>query len=117
MKETATSILLSAFAMAGYLLFSNKFFLLAAIFFILLAISSGRLTGQTGNLLHRLTRTANRIFTGTMLAIIYLLVLTPVAGLQRFFFQNPISLKPGESESTFSSRNHIYTSKDFENPW
>ena len=117
MRGTGAYIALSAIAMAGYFLLSYKMFLMAAIVFILLAIGHGKLQGQSGNPLNRLATTANRVLTGTLLALIYLLVLTPVAGLQRFFFQNPITLKPGDLESSFATRNHIYTSKDFENPW
>jgi hypothetical protein len=103
--------------MTGYLVFSHKLMLFAAIIFVLIALSSGKIRKWTSTLIYKLARVINHFFVVTLLTMVYLFILTPVAGLQRFFFQNPILVKKGESESYFFRRNHIYTSKDFENPW
>jgi hypothetical protein len=117
MKETRTLLTLSLTAMTGYLVFSHKLMLIAAVLFVLIALSSGKIRKLTSNLIDKLAKVVNHFFTITLLTLVYLFILTPVAGLQRFFFQNPILLRKGESESYFFRRNHIYTSKDFENPW
>jgi hypothetical protein len=117
MKETRTLLIMSLLAMTGYLVFNHKLMLIAAVIFVLIGLSSGKIRKLASTLIYKMAKLINHLFIVVLLTIVYVFILTPVAGLQRFFFQNPILIKKGESESYFYRRNHIYTSKDFENPW
>lgn len=52
-----------------------------------------------------------------LLSIIYFVFLMPIAWLSRLFTKDPLSLRKGERESLFTTRNHTYTGKDLENIW
>jgi hypothetical protein len=51
-----------------------------------------------------------------LLAIIFYLFLSPIAFLFRLFNKGQLNLK-NDKDSLFKTRNHIYTSDDFENLW
>jgi len=117
MKETRTLIIVSVLLMAGYVIFSYKAFLITAVLLVIIALSSERFRIAAGRFFQWISKQLNRILVRLLLAVIYLLILTPIASLQKFFFQNPLLVKPEKVDTLFTSRNHIYTSKDFENPW
>ncbi len=117
MKDTRTLLIISVLLMAGYIFFSYKSFLIASFILVIIALSPEKLRVFTGRVFHWIGKWLNMLITRFLLAVIYLLILTPIASLQKFFFQNPLLVNPEKSDTLFTSRNHIYTSKDFENPW
>lgn len=52
-----------------------------------------------------------------LLSIVYFVFLMPIAWLSRLFTKDPLSLKKGERQSLFVTRDHLYTGKDLENIW
>lgn len=54
-----------------------------------------------------------------LLALVFFLILTPMALLQRAFRKNPLQLTPpsGEKGTVFMDRSHVFTGKDLERPW
>ena len=54
------------------------------------------------------------VISKLILALVYYLVLTPVALIVRVFRPDPLILKPGDQESYFQERNKTYTAEDFE---
>lgn len=117
MKHSRTLLSVSLGLMIVYLVFNLKAFLIAAIILVIISISSEKLRNYIGTFFIKIFAWTNSLLTSILLTIVYLLILTPTASLQKFFFQNPLTVRPGKDDSYFISRNHIYTSRDFENPW
>ena len=68
---------------------------------------------------HKLAELLGYINSRILLTLIFFIFLVPVAFLSRIFSGNPLLLKkrPNADDSYFESRNHEYTSEDFENVW
>ena len=52
-----------------------------------------------------------------LLTAVFYLVLTPIALISRIFNKDKLKLGKNKSDTMFTTRNHVYTSKDIENPW
>ena len=52
-----------------------------------------------------------------LLTIVFYLILTPVALISRIFNKDKLKLKKQEGGTLFTTRNHLFTPKDLENPW
>ncbi len=53
-----------------------------------------------------------------ILALIFYLILTPLALLSRIFSKDKMQLKKGaKKDSYFTIRNHSFSAEDFKNPW
>ena len=52
-----------------------------------------------------------------LLSIVFLFFLTPIGVLYRLFKGDTLKVKKSPEMSAFIKRNHLYTSKDLENPW
>tara|TARA_B110000046_G_C12850784_1_gene337632 strand:+ start:236 stop:595 length:360 start_codon:yes stop_codon:yes gene_type:complete len=52
-----------------------------------------------------------------LLTVVFYIVLTPVALISRIFNKDKLKLSKTKDDSMFTTRNHVYTAKDIENPW
>ena len=52
-----------------------------------------------------------------LLSIVFVFILTPIAALYRLFKGDSLKVNKSPEKSTFFERNHLYTSKDLQNPW
>jgi hypothetical protein len=99
-----------------YFVFRSKYFLIAAgilgAIFLLLPSLGDWIVKMWLKFGEALGYVNSRI----ILAILFFLILTPVALVQRIFKKDSLMLKRGSS-SLFFERNHQYTKKDLENPW
>jgi hypothetical protein len=51
-----------------------------------------------------------------LLSVVFFIFLVPFAFLSRLFTKDVLGLKPSK-DTTFGTRNHLYTKKDLENIW
>ena len=52
-----------------------------------------------------------------LLSIIYFVFLMPIAWLSRLFTKDPLMLKAKDSDSLYTTRDHLYKKEDLENIW
>ena len=52
-----------------------------------------------------------------ILSLVFYLFLTPIALISRIFTKDKFKLKHPGNKSLWVTRNHLFTSKDLENPW
>jgi hypothetical protein len=51
------------------------------------------------------------------LSIIYFVFLMPIAWISRLFTKDPLMLKAKDSDSLYTTRDHLYKKEDLENIW
>ena len=112
-----TSLLVIAIGFAAFFLFFRKDWMLLPV-----GISAiGFIIGPIGEYIHvgwmLLAKVLGYINSRVLLSIVYFLVLTPIALLMRLLGKNQFIKKAGVHESLFISRNHLYNSKDLEQPF
>lgn len=52
-----------------------------------------------------------------LLSVFYVLVVIPIGLIRKLAGKDPLKLKPVETESFFTERNHTYTAKNLKDPW
>jgi hypothetical protein len=64
-----------------------------------------------------LTGIVGRLYTKVLLAIVYFLVLLPLALLRRLQHPDALQTRKPKIHSLFKDRRHFYGPRDFEKPW
>lgn len=81
----------------------------------------GFIISPVGNFIHnlwmQLAKVLGYINSRILLSIIFFLILTPIALLMRLLGKTQFVKKAGSQQSLFVSRNHLYNSKDLEQPF
>ncbi|MCB0638286.1 MAG: hypothetical protein KDC54_16770 [Lewinella sp.] len=100
----------------AYWFFPERYWLVAAIalaFAILLVPTLARLVDRAWQ---ALTRAIGFVMSRLLLGAIFLLILTPIAALYRFFNRDKLGLRP-PADGLFVHRDHQYEAKDLQQPW
>lgn len=115
-KQHSSLIIISIGFSSIFLLTKNEWFLLPTF-----AAIAGFLLTKLGEIIHRgwmqLAKVLGYINSRILLSIIFFLILTPIALLMRLLGKTQFVKKAGSQQSLFVSRNHLYNSKDLEQPF
>lgn len=57
------------------------------------------------------------VVSRVLLGVVFFLVLTPIALVQRLLGRDPLRMKRPRSGSVFTERVHLFVAKDLEKPW
>lgn len=90
--------------------------LVGTMLFALLTLLSSTLAGWVALAWEKLTLGIGWFMSRVLFTIIFFVLLTPLALLQRMF-KKDIFYKNSESSTYFIDRDHQYSGKDLENPW
>lgn len=52
-----------------------------------------------------------------ILSLIFFIVLTPISLIYRLFHKDPLALRKPKNNTVYNTRDHEYTSEDFQNTW
>jgi hypothetical protein len=112
-----TFAVFAAVALIASILTKRDFFSLLAMGFLFSALFMKRPAGKITWLWLKLSAILSRINNGIILAILFYLVLTPVALIYRIFNKDPLHLKINNIGSCYTERNHTYSKTDLEKMW
>ena len=90
--------------------------LVGIMLFALLNLLSSTLAGWVGFAWERLTLGIGWFMSRVLFSVIFFVLLTPIAWLQRLFRKDTFYKSP-DNTSYFIDRDHQYSRKDVENPW
>lgn len=114
-KHTSLAVIAVGFGLFYFLLHKN--WMLVPIGLVLI----GFVIAPVGEWIHRgwmlLAKVLGWINSRILLTVLFFVILTPVALLARLLGKTSIQLKPGNTKSRFTIRNHRYKKEDLEFPW
>jgi hypothetical protein len=117
MKQVYRNILIMV---AGFcvlqLLFHGKIFLIIALTVLMLSAISERAAIGIDRFWIWIGEAMGKVTSPIILAVVYYLVLTPIAFLSRIGNKDSLQLK-APKKSNFIIKHHRYSAKDLENPW
>jgi hypothetical protein len=83
----------------------------------LAAVFSPRIGGWISLLWMKLAALLGKVVPVVLLALVYFLLLFPLAMLARLFRGDPLQLKDHGEQSFWIKREHLYEARDLEKPW
>jgi hypothetical protein len=99
-----------------YYFFKAEAFLYSALSFALIVLVFPGAGKWLVTIWFRLGGLLGKLNGYVLLTLIFYLILTPVALLNRIFSKDPLRLKKKDG-SYFHDRSHTYSAKDISNPW
>ena len=115
-KDLETLIILALVPLVLYLIYKDTVFLYSSIILLVIAIFFKGLSGYISTVWYIFSEYLGLVMNTIILAVIYFLILTPLAFLQRLTRNNQI-LKERDEHSYFIVRNHRVTLSDIQKPW
>jgi len=97
--------------------FHTKWLVVGAILLGIVALASKFLAGKIAWLWLKLAEGLGFVMSRVLLAILFFVVLFPVALLSRIGAKDPLQLKKKAGGTYYADRNHRYEAKDLENIW
>ena len=100
-----------------YFIFEADWFLYAGTAVALLSLLSGKLAHYIALSWMWFGAVMGYINGHLLLTLIFFLILTPLALLNRLFGKQKLQMKAGNAESNWQDRSHTYTAKDLGKPF
>ena len=114
--ETIISIILGLSVIL--LISKNKNVLISIIILASIGLFSTYLTGKIHFLWTKFSEILGGIMSKVILSLLFFLFLFPIALLSRLFTKkDALQLKRTTEPTYYTTRNHLYTAEDLENPW
>jgi len=114
-KHTSLAVIAIGFAVLYF--FFRKEWMLVPIGMVLI----GFIIGPVGEYIHltwmMIAKVLGYINSRILLTVSFFLILTPVALMARMLRKTSFRLSINKADSLFTTRNHLYSKKDLEQPW
>ena len=111
-------VIVTGFLSIGFLFPTvQKYFFVAALVVGILGLLSNATRSWVIWIWEKFSYALGWFNSRVLLSIVFVFFLTPIAVLYRLFKGDPLKVNKPPEKSTFIDRNHLYSSKDLENPW
>ncbi len=115
MPHSFVLVIAFVFALLGY--FHDKHFALISAIAIYIHLAFPKLSDRISNAIGYVATRAFRAISILVLSVIYILVLTPLGFLYKKTRRNPMLLNRKNVTSTWQSREHKFSPRDFDKPY
>lgn len=115
-KELKSLLVIVVGLLVFYLIFNNVYFIYASVAIGGLSLLIPTVGKGINWVWFKIAEVLGWINSRILLSLLYYIFLTPISLLYRIFKKNSLDIK-APSKSIYEERNHIYSSKDLDNPW
>lgn len=115
-KELKSLLVIVVGLLVFYLIFNNAYFIYASVAIGGLSLLIPTVGKGINWVWFKIAEVLGWINSRILLSLLYYIFLTPISLLYRIFKKNSLDIK-APSKSIYEERNHIYSSKDLDNPW
>ena len=116
-KSLETIFVLCVFLLVAYWFTHYNFLIVVCFFLTVTGLFSDFLSQKIHWLWMKLADVIGLVNTKIILSVLFFLVLTPLALLNKLRNKDSLRIKAQKRRSMFDTRDHLYTSKDLESPW
>jgi hypothetical protein len=111
-------VIVTGFLSIGFLFPAlQKYFFIAALVVGILGLLSHVTRSWIIWIWEKLSNALGWFNSKVLLSIVFIFFLTPIAVLYRLFKGDALKVNKPPEKGTFIERNHLFNSKDLENPW
>lgn len=117
-KSLETTLAISGGLLIFYIVFKVLWLLYCAVGIILIGLFLKSLMQLISDGWMKFSEILGAVMSKVILSVVFFLVLTPIALIQRVIGKQTLVLKKPKTTGLYFDRgNHLYTSDDLKNPW